>query len=308
MLPLLGGIVAPILGFLVYKFSRRRLRVKDSSRSRAYIFYRILSGALLGQFLCHTNVIGGLWGLEFMYLFVVAGYMLFGTAEDVGRVWNTNVNYIGPSDGATSLTEDIALDKERMEEKPIAVIEDVTSHDFSAAVWMIQDKQKDRNKRQWILFGLMVVLACITVLDGMMLVYRNPTTPEQVAIIIVCFFGNGISLSTAFYGAMIHARMHVNSEARTRVLWWTFVAGIWCAMLACASIPVLIGMQVTVAAEIVNSVPFVVVYGVAAGCILAIQQYFYGMKMETTDKRDILWGRLVFVAAIGQSAATGFWL
>ena len=54
VLPLVGGLVSPLLSWFIYRLSRQRLKRKETLKSSAHVFYRILSGVLLSQFLCHT--------------------------------------------------------------------------------------------------------------------------------------------------------------------------------------------------------------------------------------------------------------
>ncbi len=307
VLPLLGGVVAPLIGFFVYRFARRRFRLKDTVKSKAFLFYRVLSAVLLGQFLCHTIIHSDVdLGIRFMFIFVLTGYVLMDIGESVGRVWNTNSGYTGPLD--EHVQDEVAMNREKMEENTIVVADNIASHDFSALVWTLEDLAKDKRKREWMLGILFVIFAIISVMDGMMIVFRAPTTMQACIMTIVCYYVNGISMSVAVYGAMIHAKTMYIEEDRPRMLWNTGLIVLWSVILVCSAIPVLVGAQVSVIASIVQSKAFLAFYGTASGCVLKLQQYFYNRKCDMTDKRDTALGVIVFILAVGQSALTGFLL
>lgn len=305
VLPLLGGVVAPVIGFFVYRFARRRFRLKDTVKSKAFLFYRVLSAVLLGQFLCHTIIHSDVdLGIRFMFIFVLVGYVLMDIGESIGRVWNTNSGYTGPLD--EHVHDEVAMNREKMEENTVVVADNIASHDFSNLVWTMEDVAKDKRKREWMLGILLVIFAIITTMDGMMLIFRNPMTTEACIMTVACYYVNGISMSVAVYGAMIHAKTMYIEEDRPRILWSAGLVVLWSLILVASAIPVLVGAQVSTIATTVQSKAFLAFYGTASGCVLKLQQYFYGRKADTTDKRDTVLGLIVFVAAVGQSAVTGF--
>lgn len=303
-LPLLGGLLAPLIGFLVYRYVRLRLRVKDTTKSRAYLFYRGLSGVLLGQFICHTNIQPDAdLGLYFPFLFILAGYLAMDTAESIGRAWNTNAGYIGPLD--EQVDDDVALNREKMEENTVVVATNVGSTDFAEVVWTAEDAAKDKVKRRWMLGCLLVVLSFIAITDGLLLVFRNPQTTGSMVAIVIFYFVNGISMTVAVYGAMIHAKIMIIQERRRRLFWNLALGGFWCVVLICSSIPMLARAQLMTVSAAIQSKGFSAVYGLTAGCVLRLQQYFLNKKVERIDKQQTALGIVVFIVAAGQAAVTG---
>jgi hypothetical protein len=91
-LPLAGGLIAPALSALVYRFVRRRLREQETLTSRAYLLYRALSGVLLGQLAGHMLVVPLTgFGAVFAFVFALIGFFVLDVADGVGRLWNSNV-------------------------------------------------------------------------------------------------------------------------------------------------------------------------------------------------------------------------
>jgi hypothetical protein len=308
--PLLGGVLAPIIGVLVYRYSRRKSRKHETSKGRAYLFYRVLTGVLFGQYICHVTIVAptnfALVGFKYLFLFMAAGYVLMDVAETVGRCWNTNSHSIGPIDGQVS--DDIALNKEKMEENTVIVAQDISSNDFATVVWMAEDYAKDKRKRLWLLGLLFVIFGIIALLDGFLLIYRNPQSTGLCVGITVCYFVNGISMTIAIYGAMIHAKIHIIQERRPRLFWSGFLGGLWCVILVCSAVPVLASTPLSIVKDIVESNGFIAFYGLAMGCVIRLQQYFYNMKLEHTTVKEQALGESVFILAVAQSAVTGLWL
>ncbi len=301
-LPFLGGLVAPLIGVLVYRYVSLRLRVKDTAKSRAYLFYRVLSGVLLGQFVCHTNIQPDVdLGLYYPFLFILAGYLLMDAGDCIGRVWNTNVSYVGPLD----VSDDVALNREKMIENTVVVANNIGSNDFADSVWAAADAAKDKRRRQWIFGCLLVVFTFIATTDGMLLIFRNPQTTQSMIAMVVFYFVNGVSMSAAVYGGMIHAKVMIIEDDRTRLLWNVGLVGFWCVVLICSAIPMLIGAQLSVITATLQSKAFSAVYGLTAGSVLWLQQYFYHQKLEMIDKCQTATGLVAFILAAGQAVVTG---
>jgi hypothetical protein len=305
MLPLLGGLVCPAILCATYLYARRRMRLKETLKSRAYLFYRVLSGVLLGQFLTHTYV--GVDDLKFMLVFVMIGYVvIMDFGESVGRIWNTNTSYVGPLDDRVS--DEIGLDRTRMEQHSVIAAANISGDSFAETIWTAQDVTKDATKRRWMLGILLGMFGVVSIMDGLLLVLRNPQNEGAVAAIVVCYYVNGVAMSVAVYGAMLHAKIHLMEERRARRFWWVLVGGVWCVCVFCSAIPVLARVPLELVRTMVNHKAFVFAYGLAGGCILKLQQYYYNKKMEHIDKRDTAWGMLVFALAAAQSAVTGYFL
>jgi len=315
ILPVMGGVVCPLMSWFVYRISRRRLRRKETLKSKAHVFYRSLSGVLLAQFLCHTFVPAAVdvgtpftaLDVKYMFYFILGGYFFFEICESISRIWNTNSSYIAPLDDQTN--DEIGLNNESMEEQSVVVGENVSSNDFSNSVWMLQDAAKDKTKRQWLLAALLLTFCVISVMDGMLLIYRNPQDMLQTIGILVSFFINGMSMSFAVFGGMIHAKFHVVEEERPRVAWWVFVTAVWSIALICSTIPLLCGcVTVSMAQGIVNNRVLLAFYGFAAGIVLKLQQYYHQQKVNDIDRKQTFVGLLVFFIALVQGVATSLWL
>ena len=318
LLPLMGGIVCPFMSWLVYRISRRRLKRRETLKSSAHVFYRSLSGVLLAQFLCHTFVptFSGdnptpftALDVKYMFYFILLGYFVFEICESISRIWNTNRQYVAPLDDTAGYGQDeIGLNKETMEEQSVVVGENVSSNDFSNTVWLLQDVAKDKRKRQWLLATLVCTFCIVSVMDGMLLVYRDPQNVLQLAGILTAFFINGISMSFAIFGGMIHAKFHVTEEQRPRVMWWTFITLVWSIALICSTVPALSGISLPLAQSIVNNKILLAFYGFAAGMILKLQQYYHQQKVNDIDRRQTMVGLFVFFIALCQGVATSLWL
>lgn len=310
LLAVLGGVFVPLSSWLVYVVARHRLRLRDTLKSRAYLFYQVLAGVLLGQFMCHTWVGLGASPVDarFMFLFALLGCNVFHSAETVGRLWNTNANYNGPLNDDDDVDGD-DLDRTQMEEQTVDATKHVNSEVFAAHHWDRLDKSKRKRKRKWMMALVFVVFAIISVMDGLVLVYRNPQDATQMALTVFAFYLNGISMTVSVLGAMLHAKWHVREERRPRMAWWCLLTFIWTTILVGSAVPVLAGVSVETAQCIISAKPFLACYGVASGCVLVLKQYYHNRKMgDDIGKRESFWGELVFWLATAQAAVTGFWL
>lgn len=302
MMPLAGLIVCPIVSVLVYIVARRRSTQTDTIRSKAYLFYRVISGVLLGQFIGHTVWPSTYW----MLLFVAAGYFLLDTFEAIGRMWHTNPNLIGAAD--YEVQEDIDLNEQTGEAGSIAVSNDLTGPEFQQAVFAKQDLHKNERKRQWMLFCLFILFAVICFVNGLYLIYRLPQTQLERAQIVICYFCNALSMSAAVYGAMIHARIHRIEGMRTRLLWWASLTVLWSIIFFAPSIMVLAHASWDWVHAVVTNQILQALYGVSAGAVLKMQTYFHMMKQEHVDRRELAAGIAVFFIALAQSMVTSIWL
>ena len=301
-LPLMGGVAAPLLGLFVYRYVRRRLKVKEGTKSRAYLFYRVLSGVLLGQFVCHTSIQpDATLGYYYPFVFVLGGYLLMDTAESIGRVWNTNRGYIGPMD--EHVDDDVALNKEQMQENTVVVTNNISSNDFAETVWTAEDVAKDKRKRLWMLGVLFLVFSFIAMTDGFLLTSKIAAGTGTMPATIAFLYVNGIAMTFAIYGGMIHAKLPLIEGERKR--WgWTFGLGVtWCVVLVCSTIPYLVSTSPVLIADVLSSRAFSAFYGLSSGCVLRLQQYFL-RKLENVDKKQTALGIVVFIVAAGQAAVT----
>lgn len=309
ILILLGALVVPVTGWFVFVIARRRLRHKENLKSRAYVFYQVLSGVLLGQFMCHTWVGLGASALDarFMFLFALLGCNLLLSAETVGRLWNTNPNYMGPTSDE-SPHDEFALDRQRMEDQSMVIAANVGSATFAENTWDNLDRAKQMRKRNWMLGVVVCIFAVISVMDGMLLIYRAPRDELAVAITILAYYINGISMTISVFGAALHAKWHVLEERRIRLGWWYALTLGWAAILVGTAVPAVVGVSVAEAQAVIGHRAFLPFYGLASGAVLVLFRYYYNRKMENTGRREAFWGELVFWLATAQAALTGFWL
>jgi hypothetical protein len=302
-LSLCALVACPLASALVYYLARRRqMKVTETLKSRAYVFYRFISGLLLGQVVCHTQ-----WDAASLWLVpvcVAGGYFLLDAAEGLGRVWNYNPYFVAPADG--DVDGELGLNRETFESESWIVSSDVTGEFFPHTTVAVERDYKDNRKRQWMLGTLALLMLMIALMDGFMLVahaYR-----EEV-VSILALYASALSMSVAVYGAMIHAKFHVTEDWRMRVRWWAVVTGAWCVgLFLCTCLPVLVGMQWASAVVVTTSGPFVIIYGLASGALLKTQQYFHGMRQSNADRWDTVQGIAVFFSALAQSALTSVFL
>src|SRR5690606_4857321 len=142
--------------------------------------------------------------------------------------------------------------------------------------------------------------------DGLLLVYRAPTSNH--AAVIACFVINGISLSVAVLGGMIHAQRQLLEDFPRRGLWsWVAMTLVWCALLVGSALPAVLDVSVETATGILEHYATLCCYGFASGCVLKLCVYYF-QRGERSNRRMIRLGVLVLALAAAQSAVTGLWL
>jgi len=299
VLSLVGLVVSPIISGIMYWLAVKRLKEGETSKSKAHLFYRMISGILLAQFIGHTYwYVYPYW---FIAIFVALGYVTLDVGEGIGRIWNRNPHYTGPPDHS-NVFEDIGLDKKTNTTHSIIVADDLTSPEFSDNVFLIQDNVKDMTKRQWMLGVLLFCLSIICCVDGFHLAITAISAP-----LIVSYYVHGICLSIVVYSAMIHA--HYHTEESHRWLWWIAITCVWSLVYFSSAIFVLIEQpQQYIIVEIIHHPAFIAIYGFASGILLKMQHYFHSMKMETYDKRELGWGMIVFALSVSVAMATSVYL
>ena len=309
VLPLIGGVLAPALSALTLRWSRRRLQERESSESRAFLFYNALSGVLLGQFVSHTALLVERLDARIMHACALVGFVLMYVAETEGRLWNASPGYVPPMEGQADVDEDSNLDKGRMELRGVVRANDVASDAFANVVFDSQALGKDESKRVWMLVALLGMLAVVLTMDGLLMVYRAPVTNH--AATVACFALNALALSVSVYGAMLHAKYHVYEEFDARGLWrWMLLTAVWCLMLVVSAVPAVASMTLESATKVVEHYAFLCVYGVASGALLKLCFYYFlrAQLAATAQRRTIRLGLAAFAAAAAQSAVTGVWL
>jgi hypothetical protein len=298
ILSLVGLVLSPLLSCILYYLARKRLNLKkdETSKSKAHLFYRMVSGILLAQFLGHTYWYAPFW---FIGMFVCIGYFFMDASESIGRLWNKNDNYIGPTD--YSAPQDIGLNKKTHVRDNIIVADDLTSSEFAHEVFLVEDDVKDLKKRQWILFVLLLCLFIISCVDG----FHLAVTPSSI-LLIVSYYVHGACLSVAVYSTMIHAQYH--TEATRRWFWWCMITLLWSLIFFCSAIFVLLPIPSVLILDILNHKAFVAIYGFASGILLKLQHYFHGIHVETRDKNELWLGIGVFFAAVTIAMLTSIYL
>ena len=314
-LSIAGLVLCPLLSIPAYLVSRwRSNQASQSLKSRAYLFYMVLSGVLLGQFVGHTkwaiDCTSGFatWGSFLLVtVFVAAGWYLLDTCEAFARVWNTNPNTLGSSD-YNAPDADIGLNRDTLEDETVIVTKDASSNDFSASVFIVEDKHKDKTKRRYMLFVIFLLFSAICFVNGLYLVYQYPQNASEKTQIIACYYANAILMSTAVYGAMIHARIHVLEEQKPRILTWCILTALWSVIFFVSALLVLVGLEWSVANTIIHSPYLIAFYGTASGAILKMQQYFHNMKTDNIDCSDTILGRIVLFITLTASIVVSVWL
>lgn len=305
VLPLTGALIAPLLSVGVVRWARRRLEEKQSTESRAFLFYSALSGVLLGQYVCHTAILPERFDSRIMNLCALAGFALVHWLECEGRMWNAAPDYMPPPDGHLSVDTDSGLDRGRMEQNSLVVAAHVDSEQLSDTIFGAQDVAKDETKRVWMLVLLYVALAVVLAMDGLLLVYRQVAPVAATA----CWVVNGASLSLAVYSAMLHAKYHTYEDFYPSGVWrWAVLTVVWCAMLTAAALPAVVQLSHDKAAGAVENYGMLCVYGLASGALLKLCFYYFNRGVERSHRRTIRLGVLAFAAAASQSAVTGIWM
>ena len=292
-------IVCPIISAAIYLISRRRLQDGQDSTSRAHLFYRLISYMLLGQFLGHVR-----WDsyATLMLLLTAAGYFMLDCGDAIGRAWNTNPHIMGAHDGAVA--DDIALDRGRGEDNSVLVSNNVQGPNFAQSIFALQDLQKDMRKRRWILGILLVLFALISLVEGFELIGQ----PDSEAL-VACYYIHIISLSLTAYSAMVHARLQRIEHKGRRLSIWIVLSAVVTLVIATGPIVMLASTISAQEAQVILKHPaLIVMYGLAAGFLLRIQQYFHAVKQESIDKWDTLGGILVGFFTLSQAMATAVYL
>ena len=287
--PLLGGLVCPVLGVVVYCIAKYRHDNKATIASRSTEFNSILAGVLLGQVLMHTMIPGSELSTRFLWTFVVAGFVAAQLALYVAARfwWNTHVHYTAMP---RALDEHATLDKRAVEERKVAMYSDVGSDDAADAVFRQADDRMDRYQRIAFMIVLQASFVFIVMTDGFLAIG---------SVSIAAYYVNGASIMLTIYGSMIKAKLH--AESRARIVWFALVV-FWSIVFVCSSIPVLANASLVNA---VLSMPYMSVYGFVSGIVLALWQYYFQRPNETD--RPML-SLLAFAAASAQSIVTAYFL
>ncbi len=269
-----------------YFVATRRWRVKETIKDRSFLFYRALSGCLLGL------SVGSIWQPSALFFcFVVAGFLLLDIFESVARVWKHGY-YIVPSAGA----EELGFDPESGLQKNRLHVKDVHDEKLAQVLWNEEDRGEEMKMRKIFLCILFVLLCVLALMGGLRVV---PTLSASI-----CYPLLNACMTVALVGAMIHTHMHVPKHFKEGRIWWALVTVAWSVALVCTTIPFLLDVQ---GAAITSHIAFSVFYGLCTGATLFFQQYFYNMKLTQIDRKDTTLGIVAFfVMAGGVSVASYF--
>lgn len=306
VLLVLGGILSPLISAAFFVISRRRHARSDTLKKQSYVFYQVLAGVLIGQYMCHTMVPLTSADIHFFFAFVLGMYILLHMLSLIGRAWNHNPYYMGPVDDA-DLPLDASIDSHDMSSKHHMLASDVSSADFAAKSFVAADLNKDAIKRRWMLALLFSAFAFISVMDGLLMIYRQPADGFQHITIVVAYFTNGVSMSGAIYGGMIHAKIHVIERRGKRLLVWCLLSLLWSIILVCSAIPALVDVPLDIATCIIEHRAFIAFYGLATAAVLHMHVYWLDQKLHSADRRQLAVGFALFLVAAAQAAVTGFW-
>lgn len=303
VMPFAPALMCPVISIITYLLAKRRLTAATEASTRSYVFVRMLSGALFGEFISRIVYLCSMW----LAMFCAIGYTLFNVAESVAYIWNTNSDYVAIGDEMQH--EDLGLDKVNMVHKTVVVLDDVKSDQTRQTLEAVEDLWKIETKRVWILWCLIVLFTIMSVTDGLLLIYKPPDSITAIVISVLSYYMSSAALSSCVYGAMIHARVHSIDSKRKRLLTWVIITMLWCTMLTCCLIPLLIGVNFEIVAAIVEYPALTAFYGVSLGVMLKIQVYFHSLRTTTRISRENrIWGEIVFTASAAQAILTGFFL
>ena len=305
VLPLPGALLCPLISLLIYRYVRRRLEGGEGLKSRAYLFYRMMCGIFLGQFVCHTFFKGTVYATlkaEIMAAFVIIGFVLIEAAEALARVCGPNKYRAGPRD--EDVEGDILVNGDTMEEAPYVEVTALASHETGHKLQAVTDNRYDKRKRRWILLMVFGVFVFVAVVDGLFLVYRNPQDEGTVIGIVVSFYINKMAQTVALCGTMVHAKIHVIGGKRTRIFWWSLITLAWALTVLLSTVPVLNDTAWGSVRDAVENPALAAFFSMAAGAVLWAACYFRQQKLRKIDVRDTVVGIMVFSLAAGQSAVT----
>ena len=308
ILPLAGALIVPTLSYLIYRYSRKRLQVHEGSRSRSHLFYRIMTGMLLGQFLCHSFFKSTIYsdvGADFMAALVLLGWLTVECFWSLGRVCGPNKNVASPDMCTNEQDEDMLLDKEQVVQHDYVELTGLNKTTSAKRLMSIYQASRDERRRMYVLMLVFVVYICICIVDGFYLVYRNPEDEAQQATQIACFFLNKVGQTIIILGALSHARLHTFDQKRKRIAWWFGLSFLWATAVTLSTLPVLVNMDADKATDLVSNNVLCAFYSLSAGMLLWLVGYFRSLNPKDIDKKDTIKSLVVLILAASVSAVTG---
>ncbi len=284
-------LLAPLLSVAIYLLAKRRLDHASTQRSRAHLFYQMISGNLLGLLLGHIN-----WTTNYVGIAAAVGYWLMIIAELVGRCWTENKNMIGPhdNDDGEDATSKLILNSDTCIDNPI-IVANVNGEDWAPLQIQQHNIDKSNRKRIWMLIALFFMMTVTSLTDGIHLAMGTFEAAQ-----IVCYIIHAASMTIVICSGFIHANVH---RAKHCLLLWIALSFLWCVILFGSALEAIIGI---VAQSILSHPALICFYGAAAGVLLRLQQYFHnhGATAKDTDRQDLLVGCAAFSIALLQSMVT----
>lgn len=304
---LVGIVVAPIVCVLSYVYVRRPWRKPDTSSKRALYFYSALSGALIGQFVMRTVVVDA---REDTFIIMTSALVAFLGARLIERFWfacTSTQDTIEYEEFSEDLFDSTTLDKQRLEDKEVAVVKDVAGAEMQQAVQTSSQLTKNLHKRRYMMLCVLAVCIALVIMDGFLVSYRQ-LDRESPAATVVAFYVNGIAMTLMVVSVLVHARVHNVSEKQTRLLVWSALCALWCVALICAVVPVVVGVSAFFVESVLQRTVFMIAYGSAGGWMLYFFSYYDKMSPKHTDRTQSLLSWFVFAAAAAQCIFTAYWL
>ena len=299
-------LVSPLLSGIVYVAARRRLQEGQDSTSRAHLFYRLISYSLLGQFLGHANGVspaaaaaGNAWLVPIL---VAVGYFALDTVEGIVRAWRGG----GMDGGGGGISDDVALNRSAGVDHTVLLSTNVSAPNFQHAVFVMQDIQSDLRKRRWILALLLALFFVISFVDGLELIIAAATKMgAEEALLYVFYYMHTLSLALTAYAAMVHCRLQRLERTKTRWLVWFALTILVTLIIGVSAIMLLSGSLGALEAQRILSDPALIVfYGLAAGVLLRVQQYFHAVKLQSLDRWDTLAGIVMAALVLSETMVT----
>ncbi len=294
-LPIVAVVLSPCISFFVYHIAQRRMKAGESGHSRAHLFYRMISGITIGQFFGHI-VCNPL----------LAGPGMLGYA--LAYVLETIMHCCYPTPPENQVDSDADVDPLLVKTREAVYISDPTDPTQIEGAAQLQYTIRLTTKRCVILAVFMIILSVLSLTDALALASRlGASAPDPM--LIISYLIHSASLSCVIYSVMLHAKLHTISDDRLRLLVWGLLTFFWTMVLVGSAIESILGV-VTPPRNATGTQVLFAVYGLAAGIMLRLQQYFDNMKTAdiTMDRKQLTQGVIVFICAAGQAMITAIWL
>jgi hypothetical protein len=247
---------------------------------------------------------------EDVFTIMTAALVAFLLARLIERIWFVCISTsdtIEYEEWSEDVFDKATLDKQRLEDKEVVVVENVAGQEMQQTVHTSTTLMKSMNKRRYMMISVVVTCMTLVIMDGFLLAFRQ-LDRDATAITVFAFYVNGITMTLMVCSVLVHARVHTISGKMTRLLVWYAVCALWCVALVCAVIPVATNVSAFLVESILQRTIFMIAYGSAGGWMLYFFSYYDKMAPKTADRAQTLLGWFVFTAAASQSIFTAYWL